>query len=25
MSGTREAEYAPVVQQFQDGKLVVVK
>jgi branched-chain amino acid transport system substrate-binding protein len=25
MNSTREAEYAPVVQQFQDGKLVVVK
>jgi branched-chain amino acid transport system substrate-binding protein len=25
MNSTREAEYAPVVQQFQDGKLLVVK
>jgi branched-chain amino acid transport system substrate-binding protein len=25
MNSTREAEYAPVVQQFQDGKLIVVK
>jgi branched-chain amino acid transport system substrate-binding protein len=25
MTSGREAEYAPVVQQFQDGKLVIVK
>jgi branched-chain amino acid transport system substrate-binding protein len=25
MNSTREAEYAPVVQQFQDGKLVVIR